>query len=114
MKKIFFTINQNKKIQLVKGCPTDINQDGHENDDYNHDGNTDQYDQAYYDGYINGYFDWDFDDLYNDDEGIWEMYQQGKDAGNDDVHNEIFNTNSDHTGPDIWYEDFTPAGAYSG
>lgn len=97
-------------IQLVKGCPTDINGDGHENDDYNHDGNVDDHDQAFYDGYINEYFDWNYDALYEDTD-LWEAYQEGKERGNDDVHTEVFQS-PDHKGPDIWYEDFNSVGVY--
>lgn len=52
MKKIEFKL---KDLELVKGCPTDINGNNIEDDDYNNDGLVDQDDQDYFDGYMVGY-----------------------------------------------------------
>lgn len=100
MKKVFFDLKAVTKFQLVKGCPTDINGDGHDNDDYNHDGNIDQNDYDYYDGYMDGYgSDDDYDPSQHSD-----AHNIGHSNGADDQQNDIISF--DNNGPDILSQDF--------
>lgn len=102
MKKIEFKL---RNLELVKGCPTDINGNNLEDDDYNNDGLVDQDDQDYYDGYMDGYMDGlvdDFNDGNNCEEnGVYSAgYLDGLFDGEGDVNNSI------NPGPDIDGEDF--------
>ncbi|CAM1340019.1 hypothetical protein [Tenacibaculum amylolyticum] len=75
MKKLNFKLERIslKNLELVKGCPTDINGNGvgGHDDDFNGDGQVDDRDQDYYDGYMDGYNgnesdpDCDYSDAYH-------------------------------------------------
>lgn len=85
MKKVFFTLEAGSKLQLVKGCPTDWNGDGHHNDDYNHDGHTDQDDHDYYDGYMDGYYS---GDDHSGEDGHSDAWHEGQGDGRTDGNND--------------------------
>lgn len=116
MKKIEFKF---KNLELVKGCPTDINHNGHEDDDFNNDGSIDQDDQDYYDGYIDGYYDSDNGGGTGDDDGS-TAYQSGFEDGvndhdgdnetyidiNGEFHSNDPGPSSQGDGPDVSHENF--------
>lgn len=103
MKKIQFKLNE---LELVKGCPTDINGNGHQDDDYNNDGHTDQFDQDYYDGYMEGY-EGNAGSYPGDENDHSDAYNSGYNAGH---HDEFWDTHSatptENPGADINKEDF--------
>lgn len=100
MRKIFFNLKTAKHLQLVKGCPTDMNGDnepdfpdwngdGIDNDDYNHDGETDQDDRDFYNGYMDGH-DADMESIleHYDPDNVHDPYTAGALAGLKDHNSE--------------------------
>lgn len=109
MKKIEFNF---KNLELVKGCPTDINGNGQEDDDYNNDGYVDEYDQNYYDGYTAGYGDDSCiaDDFLDNPEGFNAGWNDGFfDGFGDNVHE---GQEGNIPGPDVNGEDFQAPTGY--
>ncbi|MCZ8330259.1 MAG: hypothetical protein O9282_02990 [Flavobacterium sp.] len=100
MKKIEFSF---KNLELVKGCPTDINGNGQEDDDYNGDGNVDQYDQDYFDGYMAGY-EGDLNENFGDEN--CDAYNAGYHDGMLDEHGDTRNLSGSESGADILNENF--------
>lgn len=105
MKKIKFNF---KELELVKGCPTDINGNNLNDDDWNQDGVVDQYDQDYYDGYMDGY-DNNEGGFPDGDDGMnhSDAYLEGHwDGNNDHISDVVIPDNQQ--GPDINNPNFIP------
>ncbi len=89
---------------MVKGCPTDINGNGVDDDDYNNDGYVDQCDQDYFDGYMTSYNPPEIWDLDDPGEIFWQGYMDG---GNDQI-DDIMNPENGTQGADILNGDVDP------